>query len=202
LFPQNCGLLHTLPSWGFVAMRRGTSKWNPHKKARWTEQQKLQAVATYVMLGNLTETALATEIPRYTLREWKVKDWWKDLVNQIREEDVQQLDSNLQRVIQKALKATEDRLDAGEYQYDPKTGKVIRIPVKANIALKITTELLTKQEHMRDKPERMEVEKTIDARLAKLADEFVKFSSARTINGKASNNLTAIEAVVVSPSSS
>jgi len=176
-------------------MRRGTSKWNPHKKARWTEQQKLQAVATYVMLGNLTETALATEIPRYTLREWKVKDWWKDLVNQIREEDVQQLDSNLQRVIQKALKATEDRLDAGEYQYDPKTGKVIRIPIKANIALKITTELLTKQEHMRDKPERMEVEKTIDARLAKLADEFVKFSSAKTISGKASIDSTVIESV-------
>ena len=182
-------------------MRRGTSKWNPHKKARWTEQQKLQAVATYVMLGNLTETALATEIPRYTLREWKVKDWWRDLVNQIREEDIQQLDSNLQRVIQKALKATEDRLDAGEYQYDPKTGKVIRIPIKANIALKITTELLTKQEHMRDKPERMEVEKTIDAGLAKLADEFVKFSSARTINSKASVESTAIEAVVVSSSS-
>ena len=54
---------------------------------------------------------------------------------------------------------------------------------------------------MRDKPERMEVEKTIDARLAKLADEFVKFSSAKTISGKASNNLTAIEAVVVSSSS-
>lgn len=179
-------------------MRRGVSKWNPHKKAAWTQQQKLQAVATYVMLGNLTETSLVTEIPRYTLREWKVKDWWKDLVNQIRDEDVQQLDSNLQRVIQKALKATEDRLDAGEYQYDPKTGKVIRIPIKANIALKITTELLTKQEHLRDKPERMEVEKTIDARLAKLADEFVKFSSARTINVKATSDSTKIESVVVS----
>ena len=178
-------------------MRRGVSKWNPHKKAAWTQQQKLQAVATYVMLGNLTETSLVTEIPRYTLREWKVKDWWKDLVNQIRDEDVQQLDSNLQRVIQKALKATEDRLDAGEYQYDPKTGKVIRIPIKANIALKITTELLTKQEHLRDKPERMEVEKTIDARLSKLADEFVKFSSARTISGvKAS---TVVEDVAVVP---
>ena len=52
---------------------------------------------------------------------------------------------------------------------------------------------------MRDKPERMEVEKTIDARLAKLADEFVKFSSARTIGGKASSSETVIESVAISP---
>lgn len=154
-------------------------------RGNWTEQQKLQAAVTYVMLGNLTETSLATEIPRYTLKEWKLKDWWKDLIVQIRDEDIQQLDSNLQRVIGKALKATEDRLDSGEYQYDPKTGKVIRIPIKATVALKITTELLTKQEHIRDKPEKMEVEKTIDARLSKLASEFVKFSAAKTINSTA-----------------
>ena len=165
-------------------MQRKKSKWPMFKKARWTDNQKLEAVASYVMLGNLTETALATSVPRDTLKAWKTTDWWRDLQLQIRDEDVQKLDSNLQRVIGKALKATEDRLDAGEYQYDPKTGKVIRIPVKAQIALRITTDLLTKQDKIRDKPAIQEVEKTIDARLSKLAEEFVKFSSAKTINGK------------------
>ena len=168
-------------------MRRKKSKYYQYKKANWDDNQKLQAVATYVMLGNLTETALATSIPRDTLKTWKSSDWWKELQLQIRDEDVQQLDSNLQRVIDKALRAVEDRLDNGDYQYDPKTGKAIRIPIKAQIALKTTTELLTKQEKLRDSPAKLEVEKTIDARLMKLAEEFARFSSARTIEITSNN---------------
>jgi len=163
-------------------MKRGKSKYPWFKKALWTQNQKLEAVATYVMLGSLTETALVTGIPRDTVKSWKLTPWWKEIQSQIRQDDIQALDSNLQRVIGKALRATEDRLDAGEYQYDPKTGKVIRIPIKASVALKITTELLTKQDILRDVPERMEIEKTVDARLAKLAEEFQKFAKAKTID--------------------
>ena len=168
-------------------MKRKKSKYYQYKKANWDGNQKLQAVATYVMLGNLSETALVTGIPRDTLKTWKSSDWWKELQVQIRDEDVQQLDSNLQRVISKALVSLEDRLDHGDYQFDPKTGKVMRIPIKAQIALKATTELLTKQEKLRDTPAKLEVEKTIDARLMKLAEEFARFSSARTIDVTSNN---------------
>ena len=161
-------------------MKRGKSK-RTGGKAIWSQNQKLEAVCTYVMLGNMAEACRVTGIPLQTMKCWKHTDWFKDLMVQVRQEDVQQLDANLQRVITKALKATEDRLDAGDYQYDPKTGKVIRIPLKAHTALKITTELLTKQDKIRDKPQQAEVEKTIDARLAKLSEEFSKFASSRVI---------------------
>lgn len=164
-------------------MKRRPSKYKwKSEKAQWGEDQKLQAVATYVMTGNLKEVCLVTSIPYDTLKWWKEKDWWKELVLQIRDEDVQALDSNLQRVIGKALSTLEDRLDKGDYQYDPKTGKPVRIPIKAHIALKATTELLTKQDKIRDKPKQKELENTIDARLLKLAEEFSKFSKARTID--------------------
>jgi hypothetical protein len=162
--------------------RRNSKYFWKYKKAHWGEDQKLQAVATYVMLGSLRETCLATSIPFDTLKMWKQQEWWKELQGQIRDEDVQQLDSNLQRVVDKALKAVEDRLDSGDYQYDPKTGKAIRIPIKAHIALKVTTDLLTKQEKLREGPVKLEVEKTIDARLLKLAEEFARFSKAKTID--------------------
>ena len=163
-------------------MKRRKSKYPWYSKAHWGEDQKLQAVACYVMLGSIRETALATEIPMDTLKIWKQQDWWKELQGQIRDEDVQQLDSTLQKVIGKALKVVEDRLDHGDYQYDPKTGKPVRIPIKAHIALKTVTELLTKQDKIREIPEKVEIEKTIDARLAKLAEEFQRFAKAKTID--------------------
>ena len=162
-------------------MRRRPSRLSQSKLAQWGSDQKLQACACYVMLGNIREVALATDIPFATLMLWKQQDWWKELILQIRDEDVQKLDSNLQRIVTKSLKVVEDRLDKGDFQYDPKTGKVMRIPIKANIALRVTTELLTKQEKLRLDPIKMEVEKTIDARLAKLAEEFSRFSRSKDV---------------------
>ena len=102
------------------------------------------------------------------------------------------MDSNLKRVIQKALKATEDRIDLGDAQFDQKTGEIVRIPIKAHVALKITTELLTKQQKLNENPIKEEVEKTIDSRLLKLSEEFARFANARA-------NTIEIEAVDVTP---
>jgi len=168
-------------------MKRKKSIYPEHGRAHWTEQQKLEAVATYVMLGNMVETALVTSVPLDTLKVWKKTDWFRELQLQIRDEDVQQLDTNIQKVVGKALKALEDRLDNGDYQYDPKTGKPVRIPIKATVALKVTTELLTKQDKLRAAPEKLEVEKTVDARLLKLAEEFARFAKARDVTPVPSN---------------
>jgi hypothetical protein len=156
-----------------------------YKKGIWTTNQKLQVVSTYLMLGNLTQTALVTGVPYQTVERWKTTDWWKEFALKLQSEDVQQLDSNLKRVVDKALKAVEDRIDLGDAQYDQKTGEIRRIPIKAQVALKISTELLTKQEKIRSVPERQELEATIDARLGKLAEEFAKFAiqqKSRTVD--------------------
>jgi hypothetical protein len=129
------------------------------------------------MLGNLAETAVVTSIPLPTLKLWKTTDWFKEYALQLQSEEVQQMDSNLKRVVDKALKAVEERLDVGDAQFDQKTGEIIRIPVKAHVALKITTELLTKQQKLHENPVREEMEKTIDDRLLKLSEEFAKFAS-------------------------
>jgi hypothetical protein len=161
-------------------MKRAVSKRPGVSKKIWSENQRLQAVVTYLQLGSLTETALVTSIPRDTLARWKMSDWWKEMVLQIRDEDATKTDSKLGRVIEKSLAALEDRIDNGNHQLNPRTGKVIRVPVSARDALKASAELLTKQEHIRNKPVKMEVEKTIDARLAKLAEEFMRFAHNNT----------------------
>lgn len=173
-------------------MKRKTSKDRRYKRSVWTQNQKLEAVSTYLMLGNMAETAVVTGIPLQTLKVWKTTDWFKDYSLQLQTEDVQQMDSNLKRVIQKALKATEERIDMGDAQFDQKTGDIIRIPIKAHVALKITTELLTKQQKLNENPIKEEVEKTIDSRLLKLSEEFARFANARA-------NTIEIEAVDVTP---
>ena len=165
-------------------MYRKASRDPRYSKSVWSENQKLQAVATYVLLGSMSQTAIATGIPLVTIKSWRNAQWFKDTLLQIRDEDLDKLDANLQRVIDKALLATEDRLDAGDWQYDPKTGKPIRIPVKAQIALRITNDLLNQQTKIREKPDKVEVEKTIDARLSKLSEEFIRFSKSKTIVGE------------------
>ena len=160
-------------------MRRKTSHDRRYKKSVWSQNQRLQAVSTYLMLGNMAETAVVTGIPLPTLKTWNTTDWFKEYCLQLQSEDVQQMDSNLKRVINKALKATEERLDVGDAQFDQKTGEIIRIPVKAHVALKITTDLMTKQQKLTDKPVEKELEKTIDDRLLKLSEEFARFANAK-----------------------
>ena len=173
-------------------MKRKTSKDRRYKRSVWTQNQKLEAVSTYLMFGNMAESAVVTGIPLQTLKVWKTTDWFKDYSLQLQTEDVQQMDSNLKRVIQKALKATEERIDMGDAQFDQKTGDIIRIPIKAHVALKITTELLTKQQKLNENPIKEEVEKTIDSRLLKLSEEFARFANTRA-------NTIEIEAVDVTP---
>jgi hypothetical protein len=133
------------------------------------------------MLGNMAETAIVTGIPHQTLKMWKTADWFKEFALQLKTEDVQQMDSNMKRIIGKALKATEDRIDLGDAQFDQRTGEIVRVPIKAHVALKISTELLTRQQKLDERPIKEEVERTIDDRLLKLSEEFAKFASSHKI---------------------
>ena len=159
-----------------MVLTRKLSKSGRSERQIWTQNQKLQVVTTYLALGSVVETALVTGVPLKTIEAWKTSAWWKEFALKLQAEDVQQLDSNLKRIVEKSLKAVEDRLDNGDAMYDQKTGKVARIPVKANVALKISTELLTKRDKITEAPKKEEVEKTIDARLLKLAEEFSNFA--------------------------
>ena len=160
-------------------MRRKTSTDSRYKKSQWTQNQKLQVVSTYLMLGSATETALVTGVPLPTIKLWKQSDWFKEYSLQLQAEDIQQMDSNLKRIVDKSLRAVEDRLDLGDAQFDQRTGEIIRIPIKAHVALKITSELMTKKEKLLSNPVKEEVERTIDDRLLKLSEEFARFANTR-----------------------
>jgi hypothetical protein len=162
-------------------MQRKKSHDRRYKKSQWTQEQKLQAVSTFLMLGNMPETSLVTGIPLPTLKTWKTSDWWKEFALQLKTEDVAKMDSKLRRIIDKALKATEERIDLGDAQFDQRTGAIVRVPIKAHVALKISTELMTKQQKLEENPIKQEIEKTIDDRLLRLSQEFASFAATKKV---------------------
>ena len=130
----------------------------------------------------MPQVSLVTSIPLITLKVWKTKDWWKEYALQLKTEDVQELSANMQRIVNKALKTVEDRIDLGDAQFDQKTGAIVRVPIKAHVALKITTELLQRKEKLEQDPLKEQVEKTIDQRLLKLSEEFARFANSKVID--------------------
>ena len=162
-------------------MQRKKSPNRGYSKAVWTDNQKLECVTTYMVLGKMTDTAVATGIPIATVKRWRYEDWFKDLMNQIREEDKQALNSKLAKIVDKTITHLEDRIEHGDFKLNQKTGKVIRVGLSARDALKVTTELMTKQEGLTKPVNQKQIEQAVDDRLAKLAAEFARFAQAKDV---------------------
>ena len=103
---------------------------------------------------------------------------------QIRSEETLALDGRLSKIVNKALAVVEDRLDNGNFQYDPKTGGNVRVPVNLRDSMKATADLMDRREILRQQPMQEQIEKTVDDRLAKLADEFARFAKAKDVTPK------------------
>jgi len=161
-------------------MHRKTSKDRRYAKSHWTTNQKLEVVTKYLMLGSITQAAIVTGVPLQTIKTWKYTDWWKEYCLKLKTENIEELDANMQRIVSKSLKAVEDRIDFGDAQYDQRTGAIVRVPIKAHVALKISTDLLTKRDKIAEAPMKQEIEKTIDDRLLKLSEEFSKFAQLKS----------------------
>jgi hypothetical protein len=166
---------------GKAAPGTRTKKDNPIVLKRFTHEQKLQAVTTYSLLGNMVETSRVTGIGLMTLKMWKRSPWFKDMLNEVRKEDIEQCGAKMQRIIHKAIAVVEERVEKGNYVFDQKTGLMQRIPVNVKDALKVTTEMMDRHEKIFSNPKTKDLEEAIDARLSRLAEEFSRFAKAKEV---------------------
>lgn len=151
-------------------------------KGWWSEDQKIEAVAKYLILGNLSEVARETKIPRDTLAKWKGTDWWTDTEADIRKQTNQELQGKLGKIIDKSLKAVEERLDKGDFVYDPKSGSIKRIGVKASVANQISKDAIDRKVLLEKITTRStSSEEAVAERLASLRTEFLKFVNSKQI---------------------
>lgn len=148
-------------------------------KKSWSDSQKLEAVTTYLSLGNLMLTSRVLKIPEMTLRGWKQKDWWKDIEGELKVQESLELSARLKRIIESTLAATEDRLANGDFIYDNKTGQMVRKPVSMKDAHKVAMDMIDKRDVLDNKqPVNVSMER-IDDKLTKLAQKFEEIASGR-----------------------
>lgn len=150
----------------------------------WDENKKIEAVTTYLIMGNLVATAAVVKVPHVTLKAWRHAPWWKEMEEDIRMESNQSLDTKLAKRIEKALDIVNDRLDHGDYQYDPKTGQFVRRPVNVRDGWKVANEMIDKQWLIRKQPKESTSQEAIGDILKNLAKEFSEMAKARIHQGK------------------
>ena len=163
---------------GYVYHR--TYKKKSNDPGLWPVKKKMEAVVTWLAIGNLTSTAGIIGVGLPTVKKWKQSPWWKEAVDQFQADDKQELDAKYQKIIRKALTVTEDRLDNGNFQMDQKTGRIVRVPVSMNDSHRLTKDLVDQQITLR-KNIAVEVvqAETINDKLIKLASQFAEMAMGK-----------------------
>jgi len=161
----------------------------PRNGEAWPDKKRLEVVTTYLVVGNAPMTEAITGVSRGTIRHWKMTDWWKEIVHELQDEENIELSAKLKKIVDKSIDVTLDRLENGDTIFNPKTGELLRVPVKVKDALKAADTMIDKRQILMNKPTKITENRTIDDRLNKLAAEFAKFSQAKTVEGEVIQNL-------------
>lgn len=174
--------------YGDIYVRRKKTK--PGQPGWWDEKKRMQAVTTYIATGNVSLTAKTINVPVDTVRIWKTKDWWKEMMNELQSGSDLKLSKSLEKVVEKSLSAVEEILTNGDYHYDAKAGMVVRVPAKLRDLNKISVDFIDRQTMLQDrqKPVQQDAE-TTEGRLLKLAEQFAKFVQGKQIEEKVVNEV-------------
>src|SRR5262249_55697209 len=110
----------TLPTLGSGHMTAGS---------RYSDQQRREAVALYLLHGNWRRGSELSSIPERTLNDWSIQPWFATMLTELRAEKGAELDGVYTRIIDEATAQLLDRLKNG----DPYVvgGEVRRKPVSA-----------------------------------------------------------------------
>lgn len=161
------------------------------KNTTYSTKQRIDAVVMYRLCGNLSMVSRNMKIPRDTLADWKNTDWWKEIDTELKAENRAKLQENLKSVVDKAFTAVEDRLVNGDSIFDQKSGMMRKKPIGAHTANQILKDSLDKTlaiEKLGRDEKIVENQETIVERLAKLSEEFIKFTKSKTIEGEVLGN--------------
>jgi len=157
--------------------------------SQYTDIQRREAAAHYTVLGNITKTADLCGIPARTINDWKLNaDWWVDLVAKIRDEQKDEIDANLSRILRKSTAALEDRIDHGD-EYITKDGSAARKAVSARDLSIVTGVVFDKRQIMRNLPTSIKAEST-DARLDQLAQKLRDLQGGTVVIDQTAGNST------------
>lgn len=102
-----------------------------HHNSKYSKEQKIKAAATYLLSGNVYQTAMTCGLEVNTISDWKTRSvWWPKLIEDLRKEKQDQLDAVLTTTLDTLLTNVSQRLEEGD-PYVKKDGTIGFMPVKA-----------------------------------------------------------------------
>lgn len=149
----------------------------PKKGKLYPDSKKLEAVKLWLLTGNLVHTAAFLNIPHPTLRQWRYTEWWKDLVEELRQEETIELSNRLKRLAEKSMTVLEDRLENGDFVL--KDGELVRKPVNLRDTTLALNSVHDRRQRMLDKRDDKQDNKQQIDRLAALAAKFEEIAGKR-----------------------
>jgi len=137
--------------------------------SKYSDLDRRQAAMEYAIHGTMARTAEHTGIPERTLYDWKLSDWWQDTVAEVREQNKDLIDSQLEQLAIKGFQAMQDRIENGDTVID-KNGEQVRKPCNLRDLATASGIAYDKMRLHRNQPTSIKTEST-DARLADLANK-------------------------------
>lgn len=148
-----------------------------HKEGEWwSDAKRLEVVTTWLVLGKIPLVSATTGVPEGTIRQWRTQPWWREIEISVQTESDQELDTKLAKRVDKALDLVMDRLENGDFLYDPKTGSFIRKPVSMKDTWKVSTEMIDKRLLLRKQPKEAQSQEAVGDILKNLAKEFAEMA--------------------------
>lgn len=169
-------------------MRKGVHKWTEgqsavDRKHRWTDAQKVSAVAVYMQTANAVRTEEITGIPAQTIRAWKAEPWWKEVSDRIIKEQDEEITTNFSKIVKKAQEKVLDRIENGdEMLIKSKSGwEKVRKMMSGRDLSTVLQHGVASRNLLLDRPTSRIEKISVEDRLKKLSEEFKRYSKAKTI---------------------
>jgi len=152
-----------------------------NKKGWYPEETRIEAVALYATFGNVAEVARILGMQATTIRQWKMSEWWHEMMNRVHDEKDEELDTKFTKTIDLAMDEINDRLVNGEYVHNPKTGITVRVKPKMRDVAMVAVSNLEKRQLLRGQPTSRSEKVDVNDSLQRLANEFSRFATAKEV---------------------
>lgn len=153
----------------------GRPKRYGHNKHKWySEEDRIKVATVYAVVGNASRTEEITGIPSYVVRKWKQQEWWPQIIDRIRQEKDDELDTKLTKIVDKAVEEINDRVEQGDHFYNAVTGEIIRKPMDGRELVVIASTFLGNREKLRSKQGVSSAQTSIQERLERIAQDIRK----------------------------
>lgn len=135
-----------------LSKTRGRPLVNKHwKQGYYTDNQRIEVATLYAAMGSVKAVGELTGVAESAIRGWIKQEWFKLLMDEIRQENDQKIDVKFNQIIDSALNQLQDRVENGDHILN-KHGEMIRRPVSARDLSIVSAINIDKRQLLRGKP--------------------------------------------------